>query len=80
MPTQSMPIRVFGDDSYVVEFEAGNPKKFALTLFSSLTWHGTYDLGCGRVVFEDGSDVTDLDLRAVKLGYRVWKGAGFAAG
>lgn len=68
----SGPIRVFNDDTFVVEFQAESPIVFKLTTFQTIERCGTYADDIFR--FDDGTLPIKTDLRVLIRAYRTWAG------
>ena len=65
-------IEVFGDDSFVVKFEPGNPIRFELRTFNREPRAGTLEPFSQSVRFAEWTPSDRTDSRIVLRGYRKW--------
>jgi hypothetical protein len=70
----SGPIRVFGDDTFVVEFVGSAPIAFHLVAPNEGLRHGTCEPFIKNAKFDDGTIPESTDLRVLELAFGMWIG------
>ena len=75
MKSPSGPIRVFNDNTYVVEFVEGVPVTFTLTRFDNLARQGAYDPIKQEATFINGVVAVSTDMRVLNRAYDAWTAA-----